>query len=393
MKTAVMVLSVMSLWAGTAFGGDGLIRRPSEPIAGKYLVVLDRRSPAESRSDAMAREAGVHRERVYRSALNGFSFSGSEQAAVALSRRPNVIAVYQDGWMHGGMTQSTPSPGLDRIDQTLLPLTNEYNYSATGSGVRIYIVDSGVNDVGDLAGRVVENVSFVPDGAGTADCAGHGTYVASIAAGTTYGVAKSAEIANVRVLGCNNFGPWSDFIAGFDYVRQQKIDHPSRLMVANASIWGGIYAPADQAVLNTVNAGVAVSLSAGNGLGDDAATHSPGRIGSSTAGAMTTGAIAPDTDTVTGYSSQGSVIDIFAPGNTYATSNSGAPAFFSGTSASAPLVAGVLATYLELFPTYSPQNLESVILQNTNTGLFGRTLGSPDRLLYTGTKRRRACCG
>jgi hypothetical protein len=392
MKKIILAACVLGVFAGTLFAGDGTIHRSGEPVPNSYLVILASGTPAALHADAMAAQAGVRRVHIYDSVLNGFSFSGSEQAAASLSRNPNVLEVWQDGQTHGGTTQYNPSPGLDRIDQIVLPLDQTYNYGTTGAGVRVYIIDTGVNNVSDLAGRIVENVNFVADGMGAGDCAGHGTPVASIAAGTTYGVAKSAEIGNVRVLGCNGGGTWADFIAGFNYVAQQKLNDPSRRMVANASIWGGVYAPADQAVINAVNAGVAVALIAGNGNGDDANTHSPGRIGVSTTGAMTTGATEPGSDTVTGYSSQGTVIDIFAPSDTQAMSNTGGPTFFNGTSAAAPLVAGVMAKHLEQFPTFTASDVELHILANANTGVLGRTLGSPDRLLYSATKRRRACC-
>lgn len=392
MRKALILAWVTSAFAAAVHAGDGTIQRTAHPIAGSYVAILDSQSPAALRADALTDGTGIKRRHVYASALNGFAFRGSEQAAAALSRNPHVLAVYEDGRTYAATTQFHPSPGLDRIDQTTLPLNAQYTYSTAGFGVRVYIVDSGVNEVSDLSGRLVENVSFVPDGRGTGDCNGHGTPVATIAAGTTYGIAKGAEVANVRVLGCDGSGSWSDFIAGLDYVRRQKINHPARRMVANASIWGGAYAPADQAVINTVNAGVAVSLIAGNGGGDDADTYSPGRIGAATLGAMTTGATVPDTDAVTFYSSQGSVIDIFAPGDTTAMANTGGTISFQGTSAAAPYVAGVMARHLEQFPAFTQQDLENHILAQASTGVLGRTLGSPDRLLYSGTYRRRACC-
>lgn len=393
MKRIVFLAWVVGVFAASAFAGDGRIRSASDPVPGRYVVILDRHTPAALRADAIVHEAGIRRGHVYTSALNGFSFEGSEEAVAALSRYPNVVAVYEDGRVYGGTTQFGAPAGLDRIDQLSLPLNGQYTYTTAGAGVRIYIVDTGVNNVSDLAGRIVENVNFVADGRGPGDCGGHGTPVAAIAAGTTYGVAKNAQIANVRVLGCDNSGTWADFIAGFDYIRRQKINNPTRLMVANASIWGSGYAPADQAVLNTINAGVAVALIAGNGGGDDAAAYSPGRIGASTSGAMTTGATEPATDSVTYYSSQGTVIDLFAPGDTLSMSNTGAQTPFSGTSAAAPYVAGVMAKHLEQFPYYTPSDVEAHIRANVNTGVLSRTNGSPDRLLYAGTKRRRACCG
>ena len=131
---------------------------------------------------------------------------------------------------------------------------------------------------------------------------------------------------------------------------------------------------------------------AGNGNGDNANAHSPGRIGSATLGAVTTGATVPSTDTVTSYSSQGSVIDIFAPGDTIAMSNTGGVIAFQGTSAAAPYVVGVMANHLERFPTYSQANLENHLVGHSSRGVLGRTLDSPDRLLFNGTHRMRACC-
>jgi len=132
---------------------------------------------------------------------------------------------------------------------------------------------------------------------------------------------------------------------------------------------------------------VAVALIAGNGFGDDAAAHSPGRIGSSTLGAVTTGAIEPQNDYVALYSSQGTSIDLFAPGNTEAMSSTGNPIYFNGTSAAAPYVAGVMAKHLGYFSfNKSAQNLESIVLESARTGVQGRTLGSPDRRLISGRK-------
>src|SRR5207237_117996 len=91
-------------------------------------------------------------------------------------------------------------------------------YGATGSGVRVAVLDSGYHPHPDLSAangnsRVVASVSFVDDGRGTDDPCGHGTHVIGIVAGngaastgsqftrTFNGIARSADIVNVRVLG------------------------------------------------------------------------------------------------------------------------------------------------------------------------------------------------
>jgi subtilisin family serine protease len=126
---------------------------------------------------AVAADGGVRPIHVYDSALKGFYFRGSEAAAMALSRNPNVTAVYEATRMftNGSGTQ-VPSGGflpwnLDRIDQFQLPLNDSYSYYWSGQGVVVYVLDSGVNtstracselnaDIADV--RVREHRNFVP---------------------------------------------------------------------------------------------------------------------------------------------------------------------------------------------------------------------------------------
>ena len=74
-----------------------------------------------------------------------------------------------------------------------------YHYQSDGAGTHIYMLDSGLlASVPELQGRAHPQNST--------DCNGHGTFVASVAAGTTYGVAKAAQVHLVRVLQCDGTG-------------------------------------------------------------------------------------------------------------------------------------------------------------------------------------------
>ena len=66
------------------------------------------------------------------------------------------------------------------------------------------------------------------------------------------------------------FGPWSVIIAGIDYVASTA--EPGD--VANLSLGGSIYEPVDLAVINLGDAGIYVSLAAGNSR-KDANNYSP----------------------------------------------------------------------------------------------------------------------
>lgn len=405
MKRAILLLC-LAVFASSAFAGDGTIRKAKNPVKDRYIALLDPAFPASQHADAVASAGGAHRIHTYDAVLNGFAFSANEHAAAAISRNPAVLEVHEDAYASGAITQYGASLGLDRVDEIrALYNDGQYTYTYAGSGVRVYIIDSGMGqNLAEFSGRLVEQRNFYTvnnfrDPNNYVDCVeprGHGTQVASIAAGTTYGVAKLAEIANIRVLGCDNKGPWGDIIAGINHVKLQKQLNPSRKMVANISIAGDYYPSADQAVRDLLAAGVPVAIAAGNTGQDpntfgDANLVSPGRIGASTLGVITAAAIT-SADYVTLYSSHGPTIDLWAPTETQALSRFGTQAVFTGTSGSAPFVAGVLAKHWETYPTMTPQQLEDHIILNSQPGVQNLPAGSPDRMLWSNSAKRRACC-
>ena len=82
---------------------------------------------------------------TYTAAFYGFSLgSNSEQAVINIVNDSRVNHIEVNQVATASTTQLNPTWGLDRIDQKNRPLDNAYNYDQDGSGVTVYVIDSGV---------------------------------------------------------------------------------------------------------------------------------------------------------------------------------------------------------------------------------------------------------
>jgi subtilisin family serine protease len=280
--------------------------------------------------------------------------------------------------VHAMNTVTADSWGLDRIDQRT-GTNGTYSYVTTGSGVDIYIVDTGILATHNQFGaRVSAGFSTVADSVGTSDCNGHGTHVAGTAAGSTLGVAPAANLIPVRVLDCNGSGTVSGVIAGIEWAIGHHTTTPA---VMNLSLGAGksdsLNAAIDRAFLD----GITVVAAAGNS-NVDACTVSPA---SNVNSALTVGATTTS-DARAPYSNFGACLDLFAPGtgitSAWHTSNT-ATNTISGTSMAAPHVAGLAARYLSVATTAVPSQVMAAIKNSAtaNVVISAGTL-SPNLLAY-----------
>ena len=101
-------------------------------------------------------------------------------------------------------------------DVNAMNYTYSYN-QPIGDGVDIYIVDTGVYiEHNEFEGRA--RFGWAAPGLAQEDGNGHGTHVAGIAAGRTYGVAKKANIIAVKVLDDDQHGDVADIIGGLNWI-------------------------------------------------------------------------------------------------------------------------------------------------------------------------------
>ena len=320
---------------------------------------------------------------TYQHALGGFAATLPPESLEAIRNNPNVRYVEHDGVVSAITEEAAASWGLDRVDQRALPLSGTYVYETDGAGVRAYVIDTGIRTTHtEFGGRAWRGAAadFVGDGRNGDDCHGHGTHVAGTIGGRTYGVAKGVSLVAVRVLNCQGSGSYSAVIAGIDWVTG---DHggtggPS---VANMSLGGGYSQAINDAVANSVAAGVLHAVAAGND-NYDACWFSP----SSEPQALTVGATT-STDARASFSNWGYCLDLFAPGasitSAYKDSDT-ATRTWSGTSMASPHVAGVAALYLGVNPGANPTTVKHAILSQATTGVvINRGSGSPDLLVHS----------
>ena len=351
----------------------------------------------------------------------GGRFTASELDVLRID--PRVASVEVNGLVSNNATQtdgpdgfSFPNDripwGLDRLDQRGRDLDGSYTYTDNdnGTGVTVYVVDSGVRatHVEFAGGRVQsgwdyrsnpaalndyrsavddpddpndappwpcgdDSVSAGAADGGLTDQQGHGTHVSAAVVGATTGVAKGATVIPVRALDCRGAGTFVMVEEALKWIVSQHIPGTSGRAVVNLSL--GVSPSVDDPnpvsvpIRNQINAlvseGVPVVIAAGNEAEDSCLTM-PVRYEATIAGVVGVAASGWN-DEEASFTNWGSCIDVYAPGvdvlSAYRTSNTSYNVL-SGTSMAAPHVAGVIARMLDADPSLTPAQIDTAITDN-----------------------------
>ncbi len=361
---------------GITSGGAPLVMAVDEGVPGQYIVVLNAEpvratgsgsttqalNAVDAKIEAVATAHGVTPIDTYEYALAGFSATLTDAQVAALRMDPGVKMIEQDRVYH--MVAQTLPLGIDRIDGDISS-TKSGDGTGTVSGVDIFIIDTGIDPTHpDL--NVVELKSFVKSNKTGKDDNGHGTHVSGTAAAkdnTSYvvGVAPGAALHGIKVLNSSGSGTTSQIVNGINYVTKWKLSHPDNPAVANMSLGGyagtTAYNSMDNAVVNSINAGVTYCIAAGNSS-DDASLYTPAHVTQ----ALTVGAYDASNNTFAYFSNFGSIVDLEAPGvNVLSTYKGSTTATMSGTSMATPHVTGTAALYLSQHPTATPSDVATAL--------------------------------
>jgi len=320
---------------------------------------------------ALERKHGFRATNFYSHALKGFAASVTPAQRRALEANPLVQFVERDV-----VIALDPNPASEQIIPWGIPkIGADVSTARSGdgsgdiSGVTIYIVDTGI-DPSHPDINLVGHVTFIAGP--NADCHGHGTAVAGIAAARdnsmySVGVAPGAPVYGVKVLSCAGITLPSVIVQALDWV----VANGTKPGVINLSLSTAIpIASVNNAVRNAAAQGFVVTVAAGNGnaagVGVNACWISPAGAGylfGLPNGVVTAAATDIDDQEAT-FSNFGNCVDLWAPGVSLTSTwlmSEGGMITASGTSFSSPYAAGAAALLLSRYPTLTPPAVELVL--------------------------------
>ncbi|MHB1416555.1 MAG: S8 family peptidase [Chloroflexota bacterium] len=273
---------------------------------------------------------------------------------------------YQWGLNNAGQSGGTPDADVDAPEA--------WGITTGSSSVIVAIVDTGVDlDNPEFSGRLTGGQDLVNNDSTADDDNGHGTHVAGIAAATgnngsgVAGVGWGLRIMPVKVLDNAGSGYASWVSDGITFA----VDNGAK--VINLSLSGTTYSSSIRSAVDYANAhGVTVVAAAGN-CGDPATFNSNGcsQVNQTAYPAAYPGVLAvaatDSTDARASFSTQGSYVDIAAPGaSILSTWEGGAYYWSSGTSMASPFVAGLAGLILSIYPSYTPTQVAEAIVNNAD---------------------------
>ncbi|MFN0141355.1 MAG: S8 family serine peptidase [Pyrinomonadaceae bacterium] len=358
------------------------------------------------------RQIGIHGGTRFR-VLPFVYVTGTKSQIIAVSRLSSVRSIYGNRTLTLNSDPYYKATGIERVSADADLAARNSGLPVTGRNVTVAVLDTGINSQhGDLAGRVVQNVRLtdaqsapvgfhnpvpVENVANTDLTSGHGSFVAGVVAasgaasnGRFGGVAPGARLLGLSAGDLN----LTHVLAGFDYILDRGANYGVKVVNCSfsANTVFDYHDPVNIATKMLTSRGVNVVVSAGNsGAGNGTLnpySMAPWVIGVGATNKSGVLASFSSRGTFGGENAQPTVV---APGVNVASLRStptitsvgglgGADAqrlsagelpyytTATGTSFSAPQVAGAIALMLEADPSLAPAEIKE-ILSRTATPL------------------------
>jgi len=268
-----------------------------------------------------------------------------EQMVEIYSKNPNVEFAEVDSVMKKTLTPNDPYYVNDATIMSSINAPAGWDISTGSSSVKLAILDTGIDATHpEFSGRIASGYDFVNADADAADDHGHGTLCAGVAAATgnngvgVAGIDWKTTIVPVKVLGSTGSGLTSNVAKGITWAADNGAQ------VLSMSLGGPATTTLESAAAYAVGKNcVLVAASGNDGIG---AVSFPAAY----PGVLAVGAL--QGNTIASFSNFGPELDVCAPGvSVYTAAKGGGYAYFSGTSAATPFVAGLVALELAVDPT------------------------------------------
>ncbi|EFE37294.1 alkaline serine protease Alp1, partial [Trichophyton verrucosum HKI 0517] len=250
---------------------EPLLAGPSDVVPGQYIVTLK-----EGLTSAQIRDHKKWVSSVHRANLDSFAAgaSGVETEGIMKHFHIHDLNMYSGGFDEKTVEDLSRNPyarwGLGYMSSKGKPVPLhstlvDYSYDdKAGEGVWAYVLDTGINvNHIEFEGRAILGHNAIPNKPHT-DEFGHGTYVAGIIAGKTYGVAKKANVVSAKAFDTGS-STYNYILETYDWIVRNITDsNRKNKAVINLSISGAKYQPFDDAVEKAFKAGITTVVAAGN---------------------------------------------------------------------------------------------------------------------------------
>jgi len=317
--------------------GLGIAADENAPGLNRVPVLIGFKQVPGPAEQALVRSHGGEIKYSY-TLVPGIAASVPEAAIEGLRRNPNVTVVEPDIEVQAVDAELDSAWGVKRIGAGVVHPTN------TGAGVKVAVIDSGMDyNHLDLNGNYAGGYDFVHSDSDPMDDNGHGTHVAGTIGAEddgvgVVGVAPSADLYALKVLGANGSGSYSAVIAAL----QWAVNNGMKVTNNSYGSSGDPGTLTHQAFDNAAAAGIINVCAAGNsgnvaGTGDSVIY--PAKYTSCIAVAAT-----DTSNTRASFSSTGPDVELAAPGvGITSTVPGGGYESWSGTSTACPHVTGTVA--------------------------------------------------